>query len=124
MIVYITENNYLNGPTIDGGTIPLVIDEKKIEKTKEVPAFKAWQYNEDIDDFILVDLVDTTCLRERRQIECFNLLSNLSIFWYNNLSETELAEIKSWYVAWLNVTDTKLIPTLPECLSKIKYVYR
>ena len=55
-------------------------------------------------------------LRKLRQIECFSVIDR-SRLWYDNLTEDQLAELKSWYDAWLAVTETMIIPTKPSWLS-------
>lgn len=51
-------------------------------------------------------------LRLQRQIECFPII-NRGQMWYASLTETQLAELNTWYQAWLNVTETLLIPEKP-----------
>lgn len=57
-------------------------------------------------------------LRLQRQLECFDVLDR-SIFWYENLTEAQKIELKTWYNAWLDVTTTKTIPTKPNWLKNI-----
>ena len=55
-------------------------------------------------------------LRERREKECFPVI-NRGKLWYDCLTPLQLGELKSWYWAWLNVTDTCVIPTKPAWLN-------
>lgn len=55
-------------------------------------------------------------LRRQREAECFSVI-NRGYLWYSRLSESQLAELGSWYVAWLNVTETLEIPTRPSWLE-------
>lgn len=55
-------------------------------------------------------------LRLKRQKLCF-IYINRGELWYNRLSDTQKNELDTWYQAWLDVTDTKVIPTAPEWLS-------
>lgn len=48
-------------------------------------------------------------LRVMREKECFSII-NRGTLWYDTLSVSQLAELKNWYIAWLNVTDTFVIP--------------
>lgn len=55
-------------------------------------------------------------LQEQRQLECFEVLESKSKLWYDNLTEVQYNELNSWYKAWLNVTDTLVVPTKPTWL--------
>ena len=54
-------------------------------------------------------------LRRRREVECFAII-NRGQLWYNTLTEEQMNELKEWYIAWLNVTDTLIIPNKPSWL--------
>lgn len=56
-------------------------------------------------EFLIIEL------RFRRERECFPII-NRGTFWYEMLTEVQLKELKDWYVAWLNVTET-LVPPDP-----------
>lgn len=47
--------------------------------------------------------------RRRREAECFPII-NRGQLWYDGLTEQQLAELKEWYQAWLNVTETLVVP--------------
>ena len=55
-------------------------------------------------------------LRKQRERVCFPII-NRGKLWYDSLSYDQLAELKNWYFAWLNVTETKVIPITPEWLK-------
>ena len=55
-------------------------------------------------------------LRSRRAEECFSVV-NRGKLWYNCLTNEQLTELNDWYFAWLNVTETKVIPTRPKWLD-------
>ena len=55
-------------------------------------------------------------LRGRRATECFEII-NRGVLWYNELTAEQLDELQVWYKAWLDVTETKLIPQKPEWLK-------
>ena len=55
-------------------------------------------------------------LRERRKVECFEVVNRGEV-WYERLSETQKAELESWYQAWLDVTETKVVPEVPAWLK-------
>ena len=66
-------------------------------------------------------IVDTNnelnALRELRTKECFPIV-NRGKLWYDCLTAEQISEFNDWYFAWLNVTETKVIPTKPEWLDK------
>lgn len=55
--------------------------------------------------------------RERREKECFPYI-NRGPNWHNHLTEAQAAELDEWYQAWLDVTETKTIPTKPEWIKQ------
>lgn len=56
-------------------------------------------------------------LRERRKLECFSYI-NRGQLWYASLSVKQLAELTTWYTAWLKVTDTMEVPARPSWLEE------
>lgn len=55
-------------------------------------------------------------LRAKRQRECF-AITDRGQLWYDNLTDERKSELGSWYQAWLNVTDTKIVPIKPVWLN-------
>lgn len=55
-------------------------------------------------------------LRTRRESECF-LIINRGQLWYAFLTAEQLQELKSWYQAWLDITETGVIPEKPSWLG-------
>ena len=51
-------------------------------------------------------------LRAKRETECFPIV-NRGQLWYDTLTEEQKVELKEWYIAWLDVTDTLVIPNKP-----------
>lgn len=51
-------------------------------------------------------------LRAKRGTECFPII-NRGQLWYDTLTEAQKAELKEWYIAWLDVTDTLVVPNKP-----------
>ena len=54
-------------------------------------------------------------IRVQREIECFPVI-NRGALWYDFLTDEQKNELKIWYQAWLDATDTKIIPDKPEWL--------
>lgn len=57
-----------------------------------------------------------TGLRYRREEECFPII-NRGSFWHETLSADQVSELRQWYKAWLDVTDTLIIPEKPNWLK-------
>ena len=55
-------------------------------------------------------------LRLRRENECFSVV-NRGMLWYNTLTEDQIDELDKWYHAWLDVTETNIIPNKPEWIK-------
>lgn len=56
-------------------------------------------------------------LRERRKRECFPII-NRGALWYDRLTKTQINELYYWYQAWLDVTETGVIPPKPLWLNE------
>lgn len=54
--------------------------------------------------------------RRRRETECFSFI-NRGQLWYESISLSQLLELRSWYKAWLNVTETMVAPEKPTWLN-------
>nr|DAO52967.1 MAG TPA: Protein of unknown function (DUF2977) [Caudoviricetes sp.] len=54
--------------------------------------------------------------RLRREKECFSII-NRGQLWYEGVSITQLLELRQWYKAWLNVTETMVVPEKPSWLE-------
>lgn len=54
--------------------------------------------------------------RKRREVECFPIIDRGRL-WYDTLTEDQLSELKTWYQAWLDGTNTQTIPEKPEWLT-------
>ena len=57
-------------------------------------------------------------LREQREKICFPYI-NRGELWYNRLTDAQKVELDTWYQAWLDVTETKVVPVTPDWLSEI-----
>ncbi len=103
------------------------LDESEIIEVSDIPTDFMMHYHaykvEDgqlvFDASRLQDLDDERELEElrgRRTVECFEYV-NRGELWYNMLTEEQLAELDEWYKAWLNVTETRVVPDRPEWLK-------
>lgn len=55
-------------------------------------------------------------LRYMRDIQCFPII-NRGALWYDRLTTEQKEELNTWYQAWLDVTETKIIPDKPTWLN-------
>lgn len=61
---------------------------------------------------------DNISLRERREKECFSVI-NRGWIWYSCLTLSQWRELRTWYLAWLDVTKTGTIPDRPSWIDSI-----
>lgn len=54
-------------------------------------------------------------LRLKRETICFSYI-NRGYLWYSKLTDEQKNELSTWYQAWLDVTETRVIPETPEWL--------
>lgn len=91
-------------------------DVRKVIDVEYVAPKDAWDEYEDI--LYLVPLTDDEIidnLRVQREDECFPII-NRGQLWYDNLSDDQLQELNEWYRDWLDVTETRVVPTKPSWL--------
>lgn len=77
-----------------------------------------------IDDKLVKDTEEQLRLEDEQELEelrlqrekiCFPII-NRGELWYSRLTEEQKAELNTWYDAWLDVTETRVIPETPEWL--------
>ena len=58
-------------------------------------------------------------LRKLREEKCFHII-NRGKLWYDTLTLEQKSQLRGWYFAWLNVTETFVIPKdIPWLKNKI-----
>ena len=57
-------------------------------------------------------------LRVRREKECFSVV-NRGWIWYSTLTLSQWRELRTWYIAWLKVTETMIPPDRPSWVDDI-----
>lgn len=67
------------------------------------------QYEEKPEEEILNEL------RKQREVECFKVTDKT--LWFYTLPEEQKEDVLKWYQEWLDVTETKVIPTKPSWLE-------
>lgn len=122
MKILIDENKYLTCFCID------VELENGIEVTDPddlesfIDTFRAYKYEDGnliLDEQKLqsvnnVHIADE--LRFKREKTCFPII-NRGELWYSRLTAYQKKELDAWYQAWLDVTDTKVLPDMPVWLN-------
>lgn len=63
----------------------------------------------------IIELKDD--LRTKRKLICFPII-NRGQLWYDNLTKVQKEELRTWYIEWLDVTETMEEPKVPDFLSK------
>ncbi len=121
MKVLLDENGFIKsfaliGDLVDGIDIP---DPDDVEHfTEHYSAYKVTDGKALLDDIQQKALQDKAVLddlRTRRETECFSVI-NRGQLWYEGISIAQLLELRKWYKAWLNVTETKVVPDKPSWL--------
>lgn len=113
--IKINQDGFLESPYIHDADITKEVDDETYEKLMSCRIGMNWRLVG--DDFVMVDILDDETIRERRQIECFNLVDNRSQLWWSHLSDERKKELNGWYEAWLKAPETKLIPEKPQWLE-------
>lgn len=118
MQVKLNEDGYVNSYAEIGGLLDGVEIEPPDDLDHFEVNFKAYKANNGIltydegKDTILKSEAYLADLRNQRQYHCFPYI-NRGELWYETLSETEVEELDAWYKAWLDVTETFVIPEKP-----------
>lgn len=72
-------------------------------------------YNNDAYEAHVTEELKTE-YRRRRETECFAVV-NRGQLWYETISLQQILELRAWYKAWLNVTETMVVPDKPSWLE-------
>lgn len=89
------------------------------ENGLEINTNDVWKYEyidtNDENTIVYLKSPDDDYLRHLRNIECFMIINRGSL-WYDTLTDSQKEELKVWYKAWLDVTETKIVPEKPKWL--------
>lgn len=126
MKVLLNENNYVTDyafiGNLNGGIEVIPSSDIDIKHFREnFFAYKFINNSLIFDEVQVINMInenEKTILREKRERECFPVI-NRGQLWYETLSDTELSELREWYQAWLDVTDTQEIPSKPSWITPI-----
>ena len=122
MKVLLNEQGYVESYALEGDLLDAVETEKPDDLSHFEEYFTAYRVQDGalvFDDAQAAEEQAETAksaYRQRRQTECFPVI-NRGRLWYDTLTEEQLSELKTWYQAWLDGTNTQTIPVLPEWLT-------
>ena len=122
MKILIDENKYLTCFCIDANLENGIEVADPDDLESFIDTFRAYKYEDGslfLDEKKLQDVNDARIvdeLRLKRQKVCFPYV-NRGYLWYNKLSQAQQCEIDTWYQAWLDVTETRIVPNMPEWLN-------
>lgn len=104
----------------DESTQFLEVDDNIFMETLAAPHHFTWKLVDGKFQLVQYEEIPTdeklAELRERREYECFHII-NRGELWYRTLTNEQLAELQDWYAAWLNVTETLIVPDKPSWLK-------
>ena len=113
-------NRYPYNLQIENENSFIDVSQENFEKTLSSQQYFAWRVqngsllNERYEETPTEELLQE--LRLRREQECFSVV-NRGQFWYDSLNFDQKQELQNWNQAWLNVTETKIIPAKPVWLN-------
>lgn len=122
MKVLLSEQGYVVSYALEGDLLDAVETEKPDDLSHFEEHFTAYQVRDGImvfdegKDAQAQSEAAKAEYRRRRELECFPII-NRGQLWYDTLSEGQLSELKNWYQAWLDGTNTQTIPEKPEWLT-------
>ena len=123
MKITLDENGYISGFCIVGDNGGVEVDDPedldsfftRFDKFKLVDGKLVFDEEKEKADQQDQELSD---LRRRREEECFPVV-NRGWIWYSCLTLSQWRELRSWYLDWLNVTETKEVPERPAWIDSI-----
>ena len=114
--VYINEEGWLMSPGFPNCKIELEVSDELEEELSIGKVGYNWKYDFETKKFSMILLDTDQNLKILRQIQCFDIIDNRSPMWYQRLTHEQTQELNNWYQAWLDVTETHIIPVKPEWL--------
>lgn len=115
MKILIDENKYLTCFCIDAELENGIEVAEPDDLESFIDTFSAYKYEDGnlILDEQKLQSVNDICiadeLRLKREKACFPII-NRGELWYSRLTADQKKELDTWYQAWLDVTDTNVLP--------------
>ena len=122
MKILIDENKYLTCFCIDAELENGIEVAEPDDLESFIDTFSAYKYEDGnllLDEQKLQSVNDVRIadeLRLKREKACFPII-NRGELWYSRLTAAKKKELDAWYQAWLDVTDTKVLPDMPAWLN-------
>ena len=122
MKILIDENKYLTCFCIDADLDNGIEVADPDDLESFIDTFRAYKYEDGnllLDEQKLQSVNDARIsdeLRFKREKACFSVI-NRGELWYSRLTADQKKELDAWYQAWLDVTDTKVLPDIPMWLN-------
>jgi hypothetical protein len=124
MNIVLDEKGFVLNYALIGGLVDE--DVKEVDEPENIEDFeenyRSFYYQDgkllkDAEEEVRIkDLEELEKLREMRERICFPII-NRGALWYEKLTSEQKKELDIWYEAWLNVTETKVIPEMPSWLE-------
>lgn len=123
MKIQIDENGYVQNFVIVGESSACDIEVEEPENF-DMMRWNAYRLidgvlkldNEKLDNMKLEEQKNE--IRHRREKECFSVI-NRGQLWYETIGLSQLIELRKWYKAWRDATDTMVIPECPSWLEQV-----
>lgn len=123
MLILLNEDRYIVSYALLGGLVGGIEVSDPVDEDWFAEHFEEFKYNPATGELVReenreVELANRRTveeLRVRREKECFSVI-NRGEMWYSLLTDEQKAELKDWYKAWLDVTETLVAPEPPEWL--------
>lgn len=112
---YVSSFAYI-GNLVDGIEVPLPEDEAHFSEHYCAYKFEDRKLFFDEKQAAVLsnkEIIDD--IRHRREVECFPIV-NRGHLWYEKLSKKKKEELEEWYQAWLDATNTGVVPEKPAWL--------
>ena len=122
MKILIDENKYLTCFCIDAELENGIEVAEPDDLESFIDTFSAYKYEDGnliLDEQKLQSVNDIYIadeLRFKREKVCFPII-NRGELWYSRLTADQKKELDAWYQAWLDVTNTKVLPDMPAWLN-------
>lgn len=113
MQIVLNEDGYIACYAIIGNMLNSIEVSDPVDEDWFAEHFEEFKYNPATGELIrdvsreaaLANQRTAEELRARREKECFSVI-NRGEMWYSMLTDEQKAELKEWYKAWLDVTET------------------
>lgn len=123
MYVYTNELGYVTSYNLAGDLIEGIEVEEPEDLDQFCANFESYRledgiliYDENYSEIVNIQHQQNT-IRAKRQKICFPVVNRGQI-WYEELTAEQLTELREWYHAWLDATETLIEPETPEWLNQ------